>query len=228
MERLILPLLNLVGGVWRNPPVIVVLLLNLIPAACVLWLGWSILPLLLLYWLENLVVGAINVLKIAASARDKPNGAVQAAGLIPFFILHYGLFCVVHGVFTVLIGGGAFDDRNPMTDLSALWADRESFLWALAGITALHLVNLFMWMKQEGWRQVEPQTQMFEPYGRIIVLHITILGGAFLIDATGAPASAIILLAVVKTVIEVLATAYRERLLKAAKGATVEGAGLAE
>lgn len=171
---------------------------------------------LLLYWIENVVVGLFNVVRMTAAARDKPGGAAAAAGLIPFFMLHYGMFCLGHLVFTVLVGGGVFGGADPVEAIEAAWAARLDFAWAALAIVALHGVDLFVWLREGGWRVTDPQTQMGEPYGRIVVLHVTILGGAFLLAQTGAPASAIVLLAVLKTIYEVVSTARRERRIRAA------------
>jgi hypothetical protein len=45
---------------------------------------------------------------------------------------------------------------------------------------------------------------MNEPYGRIIILHLTLLGGGFLIMALGEPIWALLLLSVLKIGFEVL------------------------
>jgi len=214
VDRLIILLTTAIGGLLTSPPVFVVLLLNLVPAGGVLWLGWSPLALLLLYWIENVVVGAANVAKMAAAARGKPNGAALAAGVIPFFLMHYGMFCLVHLVFTVLVGGGVFGGADPADVFRSAWATRLDFAWAVVAIAALHALDLFLWMREEAWRYTDPQSQMAAPYGRVVVLHVTILGGAFLLAETGAPASAILLLAVLKTIYEVLSTARRERKIR--------------
>jgi hypothetical protein len=40
---------------------------------------------------------------------------------------------------------------------------------------------------------------MFAPYGRVVMLHLTILFGAFIIAILGAPIGALIVLVVLKT-----------------------------
>jgi hypothetical protein len=44
--------------------------------------------------------------------------------------------------------------------------------------------------------------QMFAPYGRLVVLHITIIFGAILIGMTGAPAAAIVVLVLLKIALD--------------------------
>ena len=44
--------------------------------------------------------------------------------------------------------------------------------------------------------------QMFAPYGRLVVLHVTIIFGAVLIGVTGAPAAAIVVLVLLKIALD--------------------------
>jgi hypothetical protein len=43
---------------------------------------------------------------------------------------------------------------------------------------------------------------MFAPYGRLVVLHITIIFGGIAISTTGAPVAAIAILVVLKTILD--------------------------
>jgi hypothetical protein len=46
---------------------------------------------------------------------------------------------------------------------------------------------------------------MGQPYGRVVVLHVTIIAGGFLIGSFGSPIFALIMLLVLKTVIDIQA-----------------------
>ena len=214
-----------------------IILLNLIPVAGVLWMGWDGAQILLLYWAENIVVGLMTLPRIitAQGHSRKPGDSPLAprsslagqTALGCFFTIHYGLFCLVHGVFAWLIAGtlmnvGPGGSSGDPFD-GELWAHtfgQSGFLWALAGIAALHLA-LFIreWVLQSGWRRALPTDEMTRPYGRIIVMHLTILAGAWIIGATRAPIGAVLLLCLIKTAIE-LWTEASGGLLKA----RVEGA----
>lgn len=82
--------------------------MNLIPLFGVLFFGWSLFSIVLLYWFENGVIGFFNVLKIGWARKPvsgesrftingRPANSFGKAFLIPFFIFHYGLFWTVHG-----------------------------------------------------------------------------------------------------------------------------------
>jgi hypothetical protein len=56
---------------WMQPSVIALVLANLIPLAGVFVFHWEVFPLLFLFWLENVVIGIVNVLKMLfASSGD--------------------------------------------------------------------------------------------------------------------------------------------------------------
>lgn len=78
-------------------------LANLFPLVGVVWLGWDAAAIVLLYWTENLVIGGYNVLKMIALKPKRPVEHLGKLFYIPFFCLHYGGFCAVHGFFLVLI-----------------------------------------------------------------------------------------------------------------------------
>ena len=221
MSQVLVFLLNLSRGLFRRPPVLLVLGLNLIPVMGVMWWGWSALVLLLLYWTENVVIGAINVLKmLVVASRGGVAGVAAALFMIPFFVIHYGLFCVGHLLFATLLGGGiAQDAANPFASALEVWRDRGDYIWTVAALAAIHIVNFVYWLIGGEWKTKELNAQMGEPYGRIVILHLTILFGAMLIAWLGWPPAGIALLAVLKTVYEVVTTNRRLEKAEKAKAA---------
>jgi hypothetical protein len=91
--------------------VVALVVANAIPLVGVLSFGWSVWTILIVYWLENGIVGAFNVLKMRRAQGTDDGGTgnwtlngtpasnMAKGGLISFFVMHYGLFWVVHGVF---------------------------------------------------------------------------------------------------------------------------------
>ena len=89
-----------IGEAFTRPVSYWILLQNMIPVAGVLFFGWKAFLLLLFYWLENVVIGLVNLLKIAVSGFTKNREAgLVTLFLVPFFVVHYGIFCFVHGMF---------------------------------------------------------------------------------------------------------------------------------
>lgn len=137
---------------------------NLVPLIGAVWFGWDVTTVLLTYWLENGIVGLLNVPKmLLAGGKEQPLSAVGAAAgiggwvaLTLFFVVHYGIFWLVHGVFVIVLAGGAL---------------------------ASHAVSFWLnYIGRGEYRNASLGGQMFAPYPRMVVLHLTIvLGGAVLI-----------------------------------------------
>lgn len=207
------------AGLWRDPPALLLLAFNLAPAVCVLLFGWSAGILLLVYWFENIVIGGFNALKmIISGVVAGPVGIGAAALATPFFIFHYGLFCLVHGVFVMVFVAmerrGLANVPNPEGLPAAMMdfvRDEPGFGWSLAAVIALQ-ASLFLteWVMKARWRQTNPISQMMEPYPRIIVLHITLFCAGFLVLALHGATAAVFALAVVKTAYDVGGRAGRK------------------
>lgn len=222
--RWVVLLLSILGGgligLLRRPPILLVLLLNLVPVAGVLWLGWSPLQLLLIYWVENVVVGLVNYAKLRGY---EAHGRSEASPfrISNFFAMHYGMFTLVHGIFAVIVGVVFAPAATAEPAVSQDW---WSFWGATFGLSVLHLGDYLRWRETEGWTRASADAQMFAPYGRIIVMHLTILGGVFVLVQTGAPVAYIALLAVLKTIIETGWALMGDKVLvEGADGLTING-----
>src|SRR2546429_5223218 len=73
-----------------TPSLFILLLANAFPVAGVLFLGWTVFPLVLLYWLENVVVGGFNVAKLLLAQPRQPVYWLGKAFLVPLFLGHFG------------------------------------------------------------------------------------------------------------------------------------------
>jgi hypothetical protein len=183
---------------------------NLLPLAGVLFLGWDVFAVLVLYWIENGIVGLLNVIKIWRAVGPPEPGtaplrtvgigrALEKAAMIPFFLFHYGLFWVVHGIFVVVLMsiGGALPEAGAST-----------WLWVgLGGMSLLvsHVVSLRLnYIGRGEYRRISPGAQFMQPYPRMVVLHLTIVLGGGLIIGLGQPATLVGLLVLLKTGLDLL------------------------
>ena len=173
---------------------------NLVPVYGVLALGWKVAPIMVFYWTENLVVGFFNVQKMrraqgplnatGMTLNGQPGTEGSRRALILFFILHYGLFTLVHGVFVFVLFG-------PGTRLG-----RELGL-ALLVLAASHGYSYRRNFIGSGEYQRASFARLFwQPYARIIVMHVTILAGGALAAAMGSPLGALLVLVGLKTLID--------------------------
>ena len=226
------------------------MLANLLPLAGVLWWGWSVLEVLIVYWLESGIIGALNVPKILLAGATADEGTMLTvngrpveltgraanAGLAAFFVMHYGVFWVVHGVFVFALplfalGAGfgssfaPFGPFGPAVPVAPLYDVSVTTVALAAGSMLLsHGVSFVAnYLGREEYRAVAPDDQMTAPYGRVMVLHVTIIGGAFLVASFGSPLPALVLLVLLKTALDAAAH-LREH--GRATGATAEVGGL--
>ncbi len=215
-----------------NLPLAVLVAANLVPIAGVLFWGWSVFEIVALYWFENVVIGAVNILKLLTVTGDPgdPNdprnhpdmpeymrtpivpGIVRHGVklfLIPFFAFHYGMFCFVHGifVFTLLGGkGGGFMNSGPFSALGEMIGRIFEYggSWFVIAIVVSHLFSFGRNFIGRGeYRRTSAPAVMRDPYGRIVVLHIAILLGAFATAALGSPVYLLILLIIGKIALDV-------------------------
>lgn len=211
---------------FRTPSALITLAANLVPAACVFLFGWSAGILILLYWIETIVIGLFHALKLLVTGLAQGrSGLYVSVFLTPFFIVHYGLFCLGHGVFALLYltveraGGwtaGGFETLA--ADTPAFLLAQDGFVISLGVMVALQAIDFGRWLLARGWRGADGRALMVEPYGRIITLHVTLLATAFVMAALGSPKLGAVLLAIFKTLFE---GAMAGRKAKADKASTV-------
>jgi hypothetical protein len=200
------------------------ILANLVPLVGVLWFGWDVWGILIIYWLENGIYGLFNVLKMrraegpedgspmgAADTRrrlsgftvnGRPPSGTDKAALIPFFIMHYGIFWVVHGIFVLLLPLFAFTGADGAPDFGTTLNPLAILLVVVCLFISHGLSYRLNYIGRGEYLRTTAAQQMFAPYGRLVILHITIIFGAVLIGMTGAPAAAIVVLVLVKIVLD--------------------------
>jgi hypothetical protein len=182
----------------------VLVVANLVPLAGVLFLGWRVFDVLMLYWLENVIIGVVNVMRMVITpGRSK-------WFLVVFFAAHYGVFCFGHLAALIGLFGEAYAVSSAweyffgasMSDPQA--AHWQTLQWiAVAGIAASHLFSYFSNFVAAGeYRRTRVNTLMTRPYGRIVVLHLSIILGAALIEWLGSPVAMLLVLVAVKIALD--------------------------
>jgi hypothetical protein len=213
-------------------PLISLLLANTIPLWGIFFLGWDAFSLVLLYWAENLIIGFYNILKIAFVKAPRFAGHIAKLFLVPFFIIHYGGFMGVHGLFILFLfkrgQGPAFISG------SAPWPCFLIFVQLLLGVIkqmwlvmpdgmrlplgiflASHGVSFVHNFLIKGeYASTKPEKLMGQPYARVVVMHIAILAGAFLAAAFKSPLPILIVLIALKTILDVKLHLHQHRMIK--------------
>jgi len=218
---------------------IVLVAFNLIPLAGVLFWGWNVATLLVLYWVENGIVGILNVPKIllargpaepgVGALRINGRASTSNVGAAMFFLIHYGIFWVVHGIFVFSLpafasfAGGGFGDFGdgffPLapnelggafpgsvgaaSSAGVRWPDMTAVAWGALGLAISHGASFVVnYLGRREYLRVSPGRQMFAPYGRLVILHLAILLGAFVSLVIGSPVGALVVLVILKTIVD--------------------------
>ncbi len=160
-----------------------------LPLLGVVLFDWSVAAMIGLYWAENLVIGLFHVGKILAAhgrsddpamlraLRANPDFTpeqrqaqldtthrIQHAIMPGLFVVHYGLFCLGHAVVIAFVFDGAFAQLGSALGLVAL------VLFAAQQGIELHRVR-----GDAGIRALPRGVVMFQPYARVVVLHVALL-----------------------------------------------------
>lgn len=186
-----------------TPAIIALVAMNLIPLIGVFQFGWDAATIVFLYWLENVVIGLLNIPKImACTGGDFPRRSL--GGLLylsVFYSFHYGLFCFGHYVFLQSTYESLPDFSNI---LPALFS--PVLFWSLLGLTLSHVVSMIVNFFGRGeYKTRSSKAQMFVPYSRIVLLHIVIIFSGFLAVMMGQGLATLFLLVGVKIVFDLAA-----------------------
>lgn len=209
-----------------KPSSIALVLANLVPLAGVVWLDWRVFDVLMLYWAENVVIGLVNVMRMIASRsgplvpglnedavslqltetqRTTLSRVSKASRLfiIPFFIVHYGMFCFGHYTAVVSLFSDEVTTAGSRgiffgSSVADVW---QSPLWiGVVAIAISHLISfVFNFIGSGEYQRTSLSQLMRRPYGRIIALHITVIAGGFFVTVLGNPLWALLVLIVMKS-----------------------------
>ena len=190
---------------------------NLIPLFSVVFLGWSVFEVMALFWLENVVIGFLNVARMAVQFFLRK--AYEAVLMIPFFCFHYGMFTAVHGIFVISMfapggeeaAGTVFenmDDWGGPFGLAGVLPAMLSYtgmVYAVIGLFFSHFMSFLVnYIGKGEYLKTNVMDLMHAPYKRVMILHMTILFGGFLVLSTGEALWALMLLIVLKIGIDLV------------------------
>lgn len=198
----------------RDPIAAGGLIVNALPVVGVLVWGWGLAGVVILYWLENVIIGVANLAKMAASGGARGVGGVIAALFLgAFFTFHYGVFCLVHGLFVLAMFAGvepAMDAVNPVVGLTqsggpvGLALQAAPYMAFAAGVVATWKAVEFavVFIGRGEMRRTGPHALMMAPYGRIVALHLTVMAAGFALISFGSPLWGVLAMVAGKTLFD--------------------------
>ncbi len=185
-----------------NLSVVALILANLVPLFGVLFFSWDHTLVIALFWIENLIIGGFNLLRMFTAIVVNKNGIKIFHPL--FFLFHYGMFCSAHGL--ILWDILKLGDQPQAISLFGYSADGilqvfgegiavlQSFVALHSPIIWLGIVSLLLSrsvsfienfvLKGEVFTAT-PRDLMVRPYSQIVVMHAGIIFGGLAIDKFG-------------------------------------------
>ncbi len=160
---------------WNSLSSLALIGANCIPLLGVLVLNWNVGEIMLLFWAESAVIGFYNLLKMAKI------GGWATLMYGPFFVGHYGGFMAGHLLFIYGFFGDNFGDAGD-PGIAQLLADFIALAPALLAFFISHGVSYIRnFLGRREFEGKEIAAQMGQPYRRIIIMHMTIIFGGFLV-----------------------------------------------
>lgn len=193
---------------------------NLVPIAMHVIGGWDMSHSLLLYWMENLIIGFFAIFKIilaqgseslvqsGSEAVNRITNLTQKIPMVLFFMVHYTGFCLGHGVFVVMI--------LTYTALGSTGFDHASVFAELIGKSTLYIYPLIFMVASHGYsfvanflgkneyHTITSSSAMLAPYKRIMVVHLSIFAAFFGMTLFGNNLGSLVGFTAVKTIIDFL------------------------
>ena len=176
---------------------------NLVPLAGVLFFGWDLAGVIVLFWAESAVIGFYTALKMAVV------GKLMALLAVPFFVGHFGGFMAGHFLFIDAFFVRGVDATGPAPGArEALQSIFDPLWFSLAGLFISHGVSFYdNFLGRREYAHATMNALMVTPYNRIIVMQLALIFGGWIILLLMNPMPALALLVLLKTALDF--TAHR-------------------
>jgi hypothetical protein len=181
-------------GTRLTPSVLVLVVANLLPLYGVLFLHWQVFPVILLFWLENIVIGGFNALKMLLVSSPEESSAARKVVMTASFWFHYGGFASGHGVFVLMLFGPFAGPDGNHTDLPYIWHTVAGLgiAWPLLALVVSHAASFLLnYIGNAEYKTANLRDLMMLPYGRVLVLHAVLIFGGLAVLALGTPTVAL-------------------------------------
>ncbi len=202
-------------------PIISLITSNLFPLYGVMYLGWKIGDIMALYWIENVIIGVFNIPKILLAQFDPGNlikiaskqmisvaAALNKISTVIFYIIHYGGFSLGHGLFVyvLFIENALAGQRVDPPTLQTILHIITELKVAIVLLFASHLLSFVQnTIGKKEYLTKNVNQAMFDPYKRVLILHVTLIIGASATAIFHHQIAALIILIILKIFVDMTA-----------------------
>jgi hypothetical protein len=185
---------------------------NMVPLFGVLFLGWDLSNVMVLFWAESAVIAFYTALKMTFV------GNIAAFLAVPFFVGHFGGFMAGHFllIYMFFIRGTGTDPEPAVREtLRVIFTPLAIPIAALFISHGISFVTNFI-----GRREYAATTMaalMTAPYNRIIMMQLALIFGGWIILLLKSPVPALVVLVLVKTALDF--SAHRTEHLRVGRAA---------
>jgi Family of unknown function (DUF6498) len=179
----------------RFPTIIPLIVANSVPIVGVLFFGWDLLSIMFLYWTETAIVAFYSLLKVV-----KVGGLFQ---ILPMTVnlLFVGIFMRVHLIFLLWLFGPPHRGQLPAEIVTPLllktWPSAVAFLVS-HGVS--FLVNF---LGNHEYERTSVIAEHGAVWNRVVLMHMTIIFGGFVVMAANAPVGGLVMLGLLKIIADV-------------------------
>lgn len=189
--------------------------MNLVPVFGFLFLDWDIGFLLVFYWLENAIIGVCTVPRILSGCASESSDEIRAGStqaktskviMLVAFVVHYGGFWVGHGLFVFIVWVGILGITDTLPEGMSAGEYVASAIVApelLVGVAVMAVFHFSKLRREDPEDWGDPIREMFAPYPRVVVLHVILLGGVFLMVLFEFQLGLLLLFVLLKTVADI-------------------------
>lgn len=213
--------------ITNYPSAWLLIVANLFPILGIIFLNFDILTIFLIYWTESGIVGFYSILKIPfikhtslnmMSVVDVPIETqktmltMSKIFMIPFFIVHFGVFMLGHLIFILAFFAPAFPFSVLPFNIIGVALSYFKTIWI--GVLLLlisHGYSFYVnYLRSGEYHKLNFQSAMIQPYKRITIMHITLIFGGFFFIFSGQLIAILILFIIFKIIVD-LGSHLKER-----------------
>lgn len=207
----------------RHFPLLTLVIANMIPLVGVIFFGWDAFNIIVAYFMEALVIGFFNVLRIAVLKEPPPSKHPHEWKLafVPIYTAFFGGLCTLYGTIIFFVFGESQGIGFPKPGQGwpcflvfvQIWIDglrqcltmRPDMTYALVALFMCHGISYVYdsLIKGENRTQEALQSQLLrQPLSRLLVMHLAVVIGGGLSIELGSPVAILVVLIALKTSID--------------------------